>query len=207
LRVLVKHLDRKLFTYLLILWFAGTVVPPLIHTFTDWSYQPLWFVFTDWVGFYLLGLYLLTFKVRKSIVISAAVLGLLGAILGDWALVAIEGTEHIGYFHNYLSGNMIIAAAAVFVLLIAVPPAKITSHIKVNRVMHWVSENTLPIYLIHMIVLETFSLGLLTGGVYLNRFTYNLAIDVPLFVLIVFVISAVSVYLLKKIPYMSKLIG
>jgi surface polysaccharide O-acyltransferase-like enzyme len=207
LRVLLKNLDQKLFTYLLVLWFAGTVVTPLIHTFTDWSFQPLMFVFADWVGVYLLGLYLFTYKVRKSIAISAAILGLLGAIFGDWALVAIDGTAHIGYFHNYLSGNMIIAYAGIFVLLLMVPATKITSHIKVNRVVHWISENTLAIYLMHMIVLETFTLGLLTGGVYLNRFTNNLAIDVPVFVLIVFVVTAVSVYLLKKIPYVDKLIG
>ncbi len=207
LRVLVKHLDRKLFTYLLILWFVGTVVTPFIHAFTDWGFQPLMFVFADWVGFYLLGLYLLNFKVRKSVAYAAAILGLLGAILGDWAVVAIQGPQNNGFFHGYLSGNMIIACAAVFVLLLAVPPTKITSHAKLNRFMHWLSENTLPIYLLHMIVLETFALGLLSGGVYLNVYTYNLLIDVPVFTLLVFSTTIVLVYLLKKIPYVEKIIG
>ena len=65
LRVLVKNLTRNLFTYLLILWFTGTVVTPAIHTFTDFNFNPVVFVIFDWVG-YLLGIYLINSKIHRS---------------------------------------------------------------------------------------------------------------------------------------------
>lgn len=206
LRVLVKHLNRQLFAYLLILWFTGTVVTPFIHTFTSFSFNPVMFVFFDWVGYFLLGIFLVNSKVRKSTAYTAAILGILGAVLGDWAIAAISGPQHIGYFHGYMSFNIIIGSAAFFFLLLSIQPTKVTSHSKINRMVHWISQNTLPIYLIHIIVLETFMLGLL-GDIVLNRLTWNLLIDIPVFTMIVFGISAALVYLLKKIPYVAKLIG
>jgi surface polysaccharide O-acyltransferase-like enzyme len=164
------------------------------------------FVFFDWVGYFLLGIFLLNAKVRKSTVYTAAILGILGAVLGDWAIAAISGPQHIGYFHGYMSFNIIIGSAAFFFLLLSIRPTKVTSHSKINRIVHWISQNTLPIYLIHIIVLETFMLGLL-GDIVLNRLTWNLLIDIPVFTMIVFGISAALVYLLKKIPYLAKLIG
>lgn len=205
LRVLVKHLNRKLFSYLLILWFAGTVITPFIHTFTDFSFNPVMFVFFDWVGYFLLGIYLLNAKIRHSIAYAVAVLGLLGAILGDWAVTAIAGEQYTGYFHNYMSYNIILGSAAIFFILISVQPSRITSHTKLNRAIHWVSQNTLPIYLIHMIVLETLSLGII--GYTFNALTLNPIVDVPIFTAIVFAVSAALVYALKKIPYVTKLIG
>ncbi len=205
LRVLVKHIDRKLFTLLLALWFTGTITTPFIHTFTDFSYSSLTFVFLDWVGYYLLGIYLLSANFKKSTAYMAAALGLLVAILGDWMLEATMGESATGFFHGYLSFNMIIGTAAIFFLLLSVPPSRIQSHAKTNRVIHWISQNTLSIYLIHIVFLETFTAGYL--GFYLNRFTWNLAVDIPIFVLIVFGCSAGTVFLLKKIPYVSKVIG
>ena len=205
LRVLIKHLNRQLFTYLLILWFIGTVTTPFIHTFTDFSFNPVMFVFIDWVGYFLLGIYLLNVKIRKSIASTAVILGLLGAILGDWAVTAMAGEQYTGYFHGYMSYNMIIASVGIFLILLSVQPTKITSHTKINPIIHWVSDNTLPIYLIHLMVIETFSLGFF--GFTLNALTWNYLIDVPVFTAIVFVVSAALVFVLKKIPYMAKLIG
>ena len=205
LRVLVKHLNRKLFTYLLLLWFAGTVTTPFIHTFTDFNFQPVVFVFFDWVGYFLLGIYLLNSSIRRKTAYAAAALGLLGVILGDWLLTATAGEQFTGTFHNYMSATMIVGTAAVFFLLTTTKPTRLESHATASRFIRWVSQNTLLIYLIHIIVIETLTFGFF--GVYLNTLTYLPLIDIPVFAFIVFGVSAALVYGLKKIPYVKKLIG
>jgi surface polysaccharide O-acyltransferase-like enzyme len=206
LRTLVKHIDRKQFTFLLILWFVGTVSVPLIHTFTDFTFDPLMFVVTDWVGFFLLGIYLVNVKIRRALAYLGLISGLSVAVLGAWLLTALQGEQNVDYFHGYLSFNMIIASAALFLILINVPQLKISSggNTVFNRLISWIGQNTLPIYLLHVIVLETLELAYLG---FLWPYTNNLLIDTPLLAFVTFAITCAIIYPLKKIPYISKLIG
>ncbi len=161
LRVLVKHLNRKLFAYLLILWVAGTVSTPFIHTFTDFEFSPVAFVFFDWVGYYLLGLYLLESNLRRSKAYLLVFTGLLGAIVGEWFLTATTGQQYMGFFHNYMSATIIIASAGFFFILTSGNTNRLGSYPTLYRVIHWVSVNTFPIYLIHMLVLVTLTANVL----------------------------------------------
>jgi surface polysaccharide O-acyltransferase-like enzyme len=205
LRTLVKHIERGKFKLLLAIWFVGTVSVPLVHTFTNFSYNPLTFVITGWVGFFLLGIYLTNTKIHSRTAYIGLISGLLLAIVGDWFLTATMGEQYTGYFHEYLSFNMIIASAALFLILIRIPRRSIDSkYVTVNRLIHWIEKNTLPIYLIHIIVLESLQLGLFGFSF---PYTYNLLVDVPFITLVTFVLSAAIVYPLKKIPYVTKLIG
>jgi surface polysaccharide O-acyltransferase-like enzyme len=205
LRTLVKHIDRKKFKLLLAIWFVGTVSVPLVHTFTNFNYNPVMFVITDWVGFFLLGIYLTETKIHSTIAYLGLIFGLLVAIVGDWFLTASMGEQFTGYFHGYLSFNMIIASAALFLILIRIPYGRIDSgNSSINRFIRWVEHNTLPIYLVHIIVLESLQLGLLGFSF---PYTYNLLVDVPLLALVTFVLTAAIVYPLKKIPFVMKLIG
>jgi surface polysaccharide O-acyltransferase-like enzyme len=187
------------------LWFAGTVITPAIHTFTSFSFNPVVFVFFDWIGYYLLGIYLLTADLRRSIVYLGVIFGLLGAVVGDWVVTASMGEEYTGYFHNYMSATAIIGAAAIFFLLTAVPANRFENHPKANRVIHWISQHTLPIYLIHIIVLVAFTNQVF--GVYLNTLTNIPLIDVPIYTALVFGTSSALVFALKQIPYVRKAIG
>ena len=138
LRTLVKYIDRKKFRFLLAIWFLGTFSISLVRTFTDFNYNPLMFVITDWVGFFLLGIYLTKTKIHSIITYIGLIFGLLIAILGDWFLTASMGELYTGYFHGYLSFNMIIASACLFLILIRIPHSKInTGNIIINRLIQW----------------------------------------------------------------------
>ena len=205
LRTLVKHIDRKKFRFLIAIWFVGTISVSLVQTFTNFNYDPLMFVITDWVGFFLLGVYLTETKIHSTISYIGLIAGLLVAIVGDWFITASMGEQYTGYFHGYLSFNMIIASAALFLILIRIPRSKIDSgNIIINRLIKWIEHNTLPIYLVHIIVLESLHLGLLGFSF---PYTNNLLVDVPLIALVTFVLTAAIVYPLKKIPFIAKLIG
>ena len=206
LRVVVAYVDWKSFKYFMVLWFVGTVTLPFVSSFSPFNFNPTVFVFTGWIGYFLLGVYLQKVKVRSWILLLFVVLGFTVAIVGTYAVTAAIGERLITFFHDSLSINMIMASTALFLLLIAIPPNRVKSrHANVNRLLHWISQNTLPIYLLHVMVLETLEMGYL--GLTININTINPIIEIPLITIVTLLACAAIIYLLKKIPYVKKLIG
>ncbi len=204
LRILIKHIDHQRFKYLLILWAVGSFTTPFVHIFIGISYNPLLFVFIDWVGYYLLGVYLLQSKVSKRLMYTGLVAGLTGAIVGDALIPIFAGANTMGFFHEYIIVTIIAASAGLFLILASIPKTRFESNTLGNRLLHWIGQNTLPIYLIHLIVLQLISS-------YLNTLQNSLIqipiIQQPLLTILTFAVSIAVIYPLKKIPYVSKIIG
>jgi len=68
-----------------------------------------------------------------------------------------------------------------------------------------ISENSLPIYLFHLIVLETLQSGYL--GFKLSVTTLNPLIEIPLLTALTLVICLAIIVPLKKLPYVKRIIG
>ncbi|MCW4023918.1 MAG: acyltransferase family protein [Candidatus Bathyarchaeota archaeon] len=206
LRVLIKNMNRNQFKYLLALTFIGTIIPSLT-IFISFDLTPVMFVFAGWVGYYLLGSFLKEVEVKRTrILLLGVILGVICAIVGTYSLTTYAGGNFFNFFYNPLNFNIIISSTALFLLLFNVSPKKIQSkNVYVNRLIRWISENTLAIYLLHVIVLETFELGYL--GFRISVFTMNAVLAIPLLVLVTLTLTSVIVYLVKKIPYIDNVIG
>lgn len=202
LRVLVKNMNHRMFTVLLAIWFVGTITPAFIHNFTDFDFYPVMFIITGWVGYYLLGTYLLKTKIRRSVAAVGFIVGFLGAFIGAWVITATTGEANSGFFTNYQSYSIIIGSISAFTLLTSINPKSVEKHSKTNRLINWVGSNTLPIYLLHPIVIDLiinlFS-ALPFAGI---RLVYT-----PSLTLTIFALTALIVYAIKKIPYAPKVIG
>jgi surface polysaccharide O-acyltransferase-like enzyme len=206
LRAMLKNLDRNKFKYLLVLWFVGNVSVPFINQFAQFPFNPVMFVFTGWVGYYILGRYLVETKVAKWKPIAVLIPALVTTILGAWWVTGTFGEAKIGYFHEALNATVILASVSMFLLLAAIPKAKIECRNKtLTSVLHWIGQNTLPIYLFHMIIMQTIEKGYL--GFFLNQDTLNPIIEIPILTAITFALTAAAVYLVKKIPYSKYVIG
>jgi surface polysaccharide O-acyltransferase-like enzyme len=207
LRVVVSHIEWQKFKYLIVLWFIGTISTPLILTFGAISFNPLMFVFSGWIGYFLLGSFLKEVKIKwKWPLVLGATFGILFSILGTYEVTFTYGEKYTSFFHDSLSFNFIIASVALFLLLISIPPSKIqSSHNIINRLIRWISQNTLPIYLVHIIVFEALTYGFL--GFELSTKTVNPIVGIPLLAFLTFTITAAIVYPLKKVPYVKKLLG
>jgi surface polysaccharide O-acyltransferase-like enzyme len=206
LRVFVKYLDWRRFKYLVALWFVGTVTVPLINVLGGFNFNPVIFVFTGWMGYYLLGVFLQKIKVQKKVLALAATLGIVGAVLCAYLATAFIGEKVTPFFHESLSFNFIVASVAVYLLLISVPTTRIEKRSgKLKAALQWFGQNTLPIYLMHYLILESLMFGFF--GFSLNATTLNPIIEVPLLALLTLGLTAVLVYLLKRIPIVRRLIG
>jgi surface polysaccharide O-acyltransferase-like enzyme len=202
LRVLVKHMNHRMFTVLLAIWFVGTLTPAFIQNFTGYEFYPVMFIITGWVGYYLLGTYLLRTKIRRSLAAIGVTVGFLGAFIGAWVITATMGEANSAFFANYQSYSIIIGSTSAFSLLISINPKTIERHIKINRVINWVGSNTLPIYLLQPIIfdliIDVYS-ALPINGI---RLIYT-----PTLTLTLLILTSLVVYAIKKIPYASKVIG
>jgi surface polysaccharide O-acyltransferase-like enzyme len=168
------------------------------------NYSPLLFVFVGWVGYYLLGPFLLKSNSNSRITYFALILGLIGATVGDAVSSVLAGPRVMGFFNEYLIFTIITASAALFLILATIRKGRFENNTMSSRLLHWIRQNTLPIYLIHIMVLETIQAGWLGFG--LNGCIMIPIIEVPLLTAVTLLFSAAIVYPLMKIPYLKRLI-
>ncbi len=142
LRIIVKYITPQKFLFFLAIWFAGTVLEPFMLIFLpNVGFNPVMFVFTGWAGTFVLGVYLLRTPSRRWTLYPLLIAGLLIAVIGDGVTPLFAGAGAIGFFHGYLSFNIVIASAALFLILTAVPAARLQSgNPLVNRAVNWVEK-------------------------------------------------------------------
>jgi hypothetical protein len=166
------------------------------------------FALTGYIGFFVLGTYLSTVQMRRSTLSIFIILGIVLTALGTYVLAATVGGTEMYFFQEYFSPTIILTAVMVFLLLLTIQPPSVQREIspsKVNRLIKVISENTLGIFFIHVMVIESIQRGYF--GFAINRTTINPIIEVPLLTAITLFGSLAIILLLKKIPYMKKLIG
>lgn len=204
LRVLIKNMSQRMFSLLLAIWFVSTITPAFIYNFTDYGLNPVMFIVAGWVGYYLLGAYLLKTRIPRRIAYLGIAASLLIAFIGAWVITATTGPANSGFFTNYQSFSIIIGAISAFSLLTAINQNKIERHTKTNRLINWLGNNTLPIYLLHPIILDILINAILYFSIPIidNKLIYT-----PVLTLTTLTITALIVYAIKKIPHASKVIG
>jgi surface polysaccharide O-acyltransferase-like enzyme len=206
LRVLVAHAERKVLEFLLVIWFLGTAILPGIALFDHYSLDNKVFVIVGWIGYYILGVYLLSSKVQTRKIYLALFSALATSSVGTFFMTLYVGGEAGNFFYSQLGATIILASTTLFLLLRNIPRSKIenASH-RTNWVIHKIGQNTLGIYLFHIMVLETLQTGVL--GFTLSVNTLMPLIEVPLITIITLFVCLGVVLALKKVPYLQKMIG
>jgi surface polysaccharide O-acyltransferase-like enzyme len=98
------------------------------------------------------------------------------------------------------------ASITLFIILATFPKQKTQEKYPLgSRITKIISENTLPIYLFHLIILETLQGGFL--GIKISVTNLNPIIEIPLITIITLIISLAIIVPLKKSPYVKKLLG
>ncbi len=234
LRILLAHADQTIVKYLLILWVLGASIIPVFSLVTTYQLNNTVFTITGYVGYFVLGTYLLTLQIRRSTLSIFTVFGIALTAIGTYLLAATIGGGTMYFFQQYLSPTIILASAMVFLLIITIKPSSAQKNIsppkpssaptlmflssstqveaqkdispfKGNKLIKVISQNSLPIFLFHVMVLESLQRGYF--GFAINGNTINSIIGVPLMTVIVLFVSLALILLLKKVPYLKKLIG
>jgi surface polysaccharide O-acyltransferase-like enzyme len=211
LRVMVANFTDKLFKYFLCLWFIGVALVPLINVVSSWQHQldTNVFVIPLCVGYFVIGAYLGRVQIQRWILATLSILGIALTVLGTYIMATFAGGT-IYLFQEYSSPTVILASISLFILLNSsyAPPQNITQPEKPSwkqRIMHTISENSLAIFLFHMIPLYLLKVGFF--GFALNGNTVNSIIGVPIIAFLSLLLSLIVIIPLKKIPVIKKLVG
>jgi surface polysaccharide O-acyltransferase-like enzyme len=208
LRIFMAHANEQLVKYFAIVWVVGVSLVPVFLTFTSFTLNNDLFTLTGFVGYFILGALLMTVKIRRSAIYLFMLLGIALTALATYLLAVTVGGTQMYYFQGYFSPTIVLASVMVFMLLLTIPQPKVQPETKpsiFNRLLKVISENTLAIFLFHVIVMETLEFGYL--GFALNRDLLNPIIEVPLITVITLFVCLAIIVPLKKVPYLKKLIG
>jgi surface polysaccharide O-acyltransferase-like enzyme len=207
LRALLANADETLMKYFVALWFLGVAITPFLGLLSPFNLNSNVFTIGTFVGYFVLGTYLTTVKQHRSTIFIFLILGIALTAVGTY-LLAVMGGTNMYFFQEYISPTIILASAMTFLLLLTARPPSNQQEIspsKSYKLVKVVSANTLAIYFLHVMVLESFQNGYF--GFAINRNTINPIIEVPLITVIVLFASLIVILLLRKVPYMDKLIG
>jgi len=222
LRLIMAHAERNLIKYILIIWFLGSAILPLLGLFGAYQLNSFVFTFPMYAGYFIFGAFLLTVKMKRSTMAILMAVGLALTAIGTYVIAATVGGGEMYFFQEYLSPTMILASVMLFLLLNTVQttsigigtnqkgtiqetPQKKNNNSKSKKLLSLISENTLPIFLFHIIILECLWRGYF--GFTLNGNTVNSIIGVPLATVITLFICLAVIVPLKKIPFLKKLLG
>lgn len=206
-RVFVAHASRRLLRYFFVLWLTGVSVVPLLNLLVGHNLNINVFLITGYIGYFLLGLYLIDTQVNKKVLVACVLAGFAWTALGTYWITATVGGSLQFFFYDYFSLGVILSSVALFLLLISVNYNKIKNkHPKLDRLIHYISINSLAIYLFHFMVLETLENGYL-WGFRISMATLSPIIEIPLLAGITLAICLLVLYPLRKIPYLNRLIG
>ena len=211
LRVVVANADWRIIRYFLIIWFIGSGIITLVTLYANLSSQIIWFknnvfLLTGLIGYFILGAYVAKLRFRSSFLYLGLILSTAWTILGTYFLVGILGESYSQFFLDASSFSVIIASVTLFLILAAIPNQTIKNRFpRGNKIIEVVSQNTLPIYLFHIIILETLQKGYL--GVQISVTTINPIIEIPLITTVTLLLCLAIIVPLKKLPYIKRIIG
>lgn len=199
--------------YFLALWLVATIAIPVIESQFNfpvgYSITPVF----GYIGYFVLGGTLLVFLPARISILwliaacATLISGYLVTIWGTYILTLKNADKFDEYFYSYLSPNVIAMSIAAFVLLRewgvrlqqAIPASAST-----RRLITLASTASFGIYLVHMIVLELLTSGIL--GFALGPLVFHPALAIPATSLTVFLGSFVLALLIQKMKWLRWLI-
>ncbi|MCL2691380.1 MAG: acyltransferase family protein [Candidatus Bathyarchaeota archaeon] len=209
LRVIIAHASQTLIKYFLALWFISVSILPFLSLLSPFLPNKNIFVITGYVGYFVLGIYLSSVQIRRRTALFFMFLGTTLTALGTYVLAASNDVGGMYFFQEYLSPTVICASVMAFLLLLTIKPSapSPTQEVKpsiINKFLKLVSKNTLGIYFVHVIVIESIQSGLL--GFTLNRATLNPILEIPLLMIITLIVSLCIILLLNKVPKLKNFV-
>jgi surface polysaccharide O-acyltransferase-like enzyme len=207
IRIFIFNADENMVKYFILIWVIGVAVLPFLKLFSIYSLNSNVFTMTGYVGFFVLGSYLSTVHARRRTLAVLMAVGVALTAMGTYWLAATVGGSGMYFFQQYFSPTVILASVAAFLLFMTIkPPAphKDGRPTKLHKLIKVISVNTFGIFFIHVMIIESIQLGYF--GFAINRAMLDPIIEVPILTVIVLFTSLGIIILLKKIPYLKRLV-
>lgn len=198
LKILVDHMSKATFQIFLGFWVVFSVLMPLIPKFLEFEPAFSAGLFEPYIGYFLLGAYLVLYPIPKKWLPALGILAVAGYITTVWGTAAL--TEARGeldeFFYEHYRPNNVLITLFLFAAFQA-----FESKLKPNPVITRISMATLGIYVLHPLV-QTY----LNKWFGINETMFNPLLAVPIVWILIFILSLGIVTGLQRIPYANKVI-
>lgn len=202
--------SKQICEYTIILFFIFKVIKSSIIIFNmphiEYIRQILNIINPDlvcgWVGLYILGYYLFNYPIDKKYNIHLYFLGIVSILIGIY-LCQYFSINMQKATQDYYTGFRLpqtLFAISVFLFFKNVI-SKINISIFISNIIYKISSCTFGIYLVHPLVKDI----LKHFGI--DTLLYNPILFVPFLAFIIFLLSYILTYIIKKIPYLEKYIA
>lgn len=207
LRTITATNNKKLLEYILIVFFIFGIVIRSMNKL-DLNADLMLILnkisldgFTGYVGYFLLGYYLHKYSMNilwKIVIYELGICSVIITIFGGQYFVVEENRA----FNLFFGNHMITTFFEGMAIVVFIKSNKYIEKMNINplrsKKIITLSSLTFGMYLIHDMVLKLFT------KVGFTTLSFNPILSIIILVIAVFIISAVLVYILKKIPLINK---
>ncbi|RZK59727.1 MAG: hypothetical protein EOO91_04140 [Pedobacter sp.] len=195
----IRKATEKEILYFLVLWVITIIIAnPLFSKYIpDFNLK----YFSGFVGYIVLGYYLSirNFEKVKHIRIISFLIFLTGVLLtvfGTYFLSKYNDRFTIDLY-TYFSPNVVIAAIGLFLFF----KHSYLVNPQLKAIRKFINKHSFGIYFVHILVLYYMSRFGINGAV------FGVMFGIPLTTVICLIISGLTIYLLKKLPFGDKFAG
>ena len=206
INVYIKSATEKNILYFLSLWFIINSVLGIINIFTGLETSVEVNIFTGYIGYFLLGYYLINYSFSAATLNKIYLLGIAGFAI---SIITPFVCYRMGFAHTDdiiatdFTPDVVLCVTALFLWF----KNNIKSDGKniFGKVITEISALAFGIYLVHVLVIEyIFSED---RNYYETVTSWNPAWAIPVKALIVLIISYIITKLIKLIPFLRKIVG
>ena len=203
LRALMPNLSKKLLIYFAAIWFTGITLISLVPMF-GFTFNTDMFPLLGFLGYFVIGAFLPKIKVKTRYLLIFIIAGIITISVGTYYM-AWFGNPKLYFFQEYLSPFVIVTSMMLFVVLFRTTPGRLEKKIKLSVLVNTISDYTLPIFLLHPIIMEFLQNGYF--GFAINGNVINQVIEVPILTFATLAICLAIIIPVSKIPIVKKLVG
>lgn len=202
----IKNSDEKIFKYFLILFITSSLLKTIsyLQFLPYYEYITLFLkllpidIICNYYSYFILGYFLYNYSVSKKFTKSIYILSIVSVFLcfiGCYVL-----SRYLGYNNSDLMKEFsiftVIEAIGIFLFF---KNYKFAGKVVFSKKIADISNCTLGIYMIHMLIMY-----ILFDCDLIQIRAFNTILSVPIISILIFVVSLVIVYLIKKIKFIGK---
>ena len=193
--------------YFVGLWFLSGPVLLAFEMFTSIDVYDQFGFLVGYFGYFLLGYVLAQYSYSRKQALFFFWLYLalaVGTALGTWSF-SVQKERLFLYLYNYLSPNIILMSASIFVVLLYWGGRKLSFvNSRMSSLFRLLGNTSFGVYLIHIMVQTSLHRGYF--GFVLNYKIGNPLWSIPLMAVVIYFFSFVIVFLLRKIPVIRAIV-
>ena len=203
LRPLMQNLNRKLVIYFAAIWFTGITLVSLVPMF-GFTFNSDMFPLLGFLGYFLLGAFLPKIEVKTKYLLIFIIAGIAAISLGTYYM-AWFGNPKLYFFQEYLNPLVVATSMLFFIVLFRTTSSGLGGHKKLDLLVNTISDYTLPIFLLHPIIMESLQNGYF--GFVISGNVINQIVEVPILTFVTLAICLLIIIPVSKIPLIKKLVG